>query len=67
MFMPSLFLDARESDGFVENILFHLPYDETRYRKVIEACALVSDFQILEDGDESEIGERGVRDRRFQF
>lgn len=27
------------------------------YRQV---CALVSDLKILEDGDESEIGERGV-------
>ncbi|KAL4079580.1 hypothetical protein J3A83DRAFT_4368342 [Scleroderma citrinum] len=43
-----------------ENILFNLPYDEERYQKTIEACALVADFLILEDGDESEIGERGV-------
>ncbi|KAI8972894.1 ATP-binding cassette transporter [Trametes punicea] len=43
-----------------ENILFDLPYVEERYRKVLEACALLSDLDILEDGDESEIGERGV-------
>ncbi|KAG6333895.1 hypothetical protein ID866_5197 [Astraeus odoratus] len=43
-----------------ENILFSLPYDEERYQKTLEACALVSDLLILEDGDESEIGERGV-------
>ncbi|KAJ3748238.1 multidrug resistance-associated ABC transporter [Lentinula raphanica] len=43
-----------------ENILFNLPFDEERYRKTMEACALVSDMEILEDGDESEIGERGV-------
>ncbi|KAI9068084.1 multidrug resistance-associated ABC transporter [Trametes sanguinea] len=43
-----------------ENILFDLPYVEERYRKVLEACALLSDLEILEDGDESEIGERGV-------
>ncbi|KAI0676238.1 multidrug resistance-associated ABC transporter [Trametes maxima] len=43
-----------------ENILFDLPYVEERYQKVLEACALLSDFEILEDGDESEIGERGV-------
>ncbi|KAF8154768.1 multidrug resistance-associated ABC transporter [Crassisporium funariophilum] len=43
-----------------ENILFNLPYDEDRYMKTLEVCALVSDLDILEDGDESEIGERGV-------
>jgi ABC-type multidrug transport system fused ATPase/permease subunit len=43
-----------------DNILFNLPYDEKRYHQVLEACALVNDLEILEDGDESEIGERGV-------
>ncbi|PPR02009.1 hypothetical protein CVT24_011132 [Panaeolus cyanescens] len=43
-----------------ENILFNLPYDEERYLRTLEVCALVSDLDILEDGDESEIGERGV-------
>ncbi|KAF5371584.1 hypothetical protein D9758_003437 [Tetrapyrgos nigripes] len=43
-----------------DNILFNLPYDEERYQKTLEACALVTDMEILEDGDESEIGERGV-------
>ncbi|KAF5314753.1 hypothetical protein D9611_007066 [Ephemerocybe angulata] len=43
-----------------DNILFNLPYDEERYQKTLEACALISDLEILEDGDESEIGERGV-------
>ncbi|EDR07940.1 multidrug resistance-associated ABC transporter [Laccaria bicolor S238N-H82] len=43
-----------------ENILFNLPYDEERYQTTLEVCALVSDLEILEDGDESEIGERGV-------
>jgi ABC-type transport system involved in cytochrome bd biosynthesis fused ATPase/permease subunit len=43
-----------------ENILFHLPFDGHRYRQTLEACALVPDLKILEDGDESEIGERGV-------
>ncbi|KAJ7349778.1 multidrug resistance-associated ABC transporter [Mycena albidolilacea] len=43
-----------------DNILFNLPYDEERYKLTLEVCALVSDLEILEDGDESEIGERGV-------
>ncbi|KAG2008576.1 ATP-binding cassette transporter [Coprinopsis cinerea AmutBmut pab1-1] len=43
-----------------ENILFGLPYHEERYQKTLEVCALVSDLGTLEDGDNSEIGERGV-------
>ncbi|KAF9788298.1 multidrug resistance-associated ABC transporter [Thelephora terrestris] len=43
-----------------DNILFNLPYVEERYQKTLEACALISDLKILEDGDEAEIGERGV-------
>ncbi|KAF9548180.1 multidrug resistance-associated ABC transporter [Agrocybe pediades] len=43
-----------------DNILFNLPYDDERYKKTLEVCALLSDLEILEDGDESEIGERGV-------
>ncbi len=49
-----------DSMGISENILFNLPYDEERYHKTLEACALLSDLAILEDEDESEIGERGV-------
>lgn len=45
---------------YIENILFNLPYIEERYRRTLEVCALVSDLKILEDGDGSEIGERGV-------
>ncbi|KAJ6612172.1 multidrug resistance-associated ABC transporter [Mycena sp. CBHHK59/15] len=43
-----------------QNILFHLPYDRERYEKTLQACALVADLEILDDGDESEIGELGV-------
>lgn len=43
-----------------ENILFNLPYVEERYQRTLEVCALVNDLRILEDSDESEIGERGV-------
>jgi len=47
-------------DRYTDNILFNLPYVEERYRRTLEVCALVNDLKILEDGDESEIGERGV-------
>lgn len=40
--------------------MFNLPYDEERYEKTLEVCALTNDLKILEDGDEAEIGERGV-------
>jgi ABC-type multidrug transport system fused ATPase/permease subunit len=43
-----------------DNILFGLPYDEERYNKVIDACSLRHDLKILEDGDMTEIGERGI-------
>ncbi|KAF9442979.1 multidrug resistance-associated ABC transporter [Macrolepiota fuliginosa MF-IS2] len=43
-----------------DNILFGYPYDEERYKAVVEACALNPDLEMLEDGDETEIGARGV-------
>ncbi|KAI0945816.1 hypothetical protein AcV7_009953 [Taiwanofungus camphoratus] len=42
------------------NILFGHPYDEERYNTVVECCALKPDLEILEDGDATEIGARGV-------
>ncbi|KDQ21694.1 hypothetical protein BOTBODRAFT_61330 [Botryobasidium botryosum FD-172 SS1] len=43
-----------------ENILFGLPYNQLRYKRTIEACGLVHDLRILEDDDETEVGERGA-------
>uniref|UniRef100_A0A7S1VDZ8 Uncharacterized protein n=1 Tax=Grammatophora oceanica TaxID=210454 RepID=A0A7S1VDZ8_9STRA len=43
-----------------DNILFGLPYDEERYEQVIEACQLTHDLAMLDDGDQTEIGERGI-------
>ncbi|KAF8133513.1 P-loop containing nucleoside triphosphate hydrolase protein, partial [Mycena galopus ATCC 62051] len=43
-----------------DNILFGYPYEEARYRQVIECCALQPDLEMLEDGDATEIGARGV-------
>ena len=40
------------------NILFGKPLDEKRYRKVICACALTHDLQMLPGGDMTEIGEK---------
>ncbi|TRM65424.1 hypothetical protein BD626DRAFT_454236 [Schizophyllum amplum] len=43
-----------------ENILFGYPYDEQRYKDVVDCCALKPDLEMLEDGDATEIGARGV-------
>ena len=41
-----------------DNIIFGKNYDKSFYNKVIDSCALVSDFQILKGGDSTEIGEK---------
>ena len=43
-----------------ENILFGSPFEVERYWEVIECCALGPDLAMLEDGDATEIGERGI-------
>nr|QJQ50001.1 ABC transporter family C protein ABCC2 [Ostrinia furnacalis] len=43
-----------------ENILFGLPYDSEKYKKVCEACCLAPDFKQFPYGDLSLVGERGV-------
>ncbi|KAI9751310.1 MAG: hypothetical protein M4579_006126 [Chaenotheca gracillima] len=43
-----------------ENILFGKEYDPVWYAKVIEACALQPDLDMLPNGDQTEIGERGI-------
>ncbi|KAM9674349.1 ATP-binding cassette sub-family C member 4-like isoform 2-T3 [Dama dama] len=42
------------------NILFGKKYEKERYEEVIEACALEEDLQLLEEGDLTEIGDRGT-------
>jgi ABC-type multidrug transport system fused ATPase/permease subunit len=43
-----------------ENVLFGAPFEERRYLRVLEACALGPDLAQLPAGDQTEIGERGV-------
>lgn len=43
-----------------DNILFGKPYDRKRYNRVIDACALRTDIEILSAGDLTEIGEKGI-------
>ncbi|XP_058980638.1 multidrug resistance-associated protein 1 isoform X16 [Musca domestica] len=43
-----------------DNILFGKPYDRKRYNRVIDACALRPDIEMLSAGDQTEIGEKGI-------
>ncbi|KAI8835590.1 hypothetical protein BJ741DRAFT_607321 [Chytriomyces cf. hyalinus JEL632] len=43
-----------------ENILFGTLWDPVRYRRVVQACALAKDFELLEGGDMTEVGEKGI-------
>ncbi|EPX71531.1 glutathione S-conjugate-exporting ATPase Abc2 [Schizosaccharomyces octosporus yFS286] len=43
-----------------ENILFGLEFDADFYEKTVHACCLVRDFEIFADGDQTEVGEKGI-------
>lgn len=43
-----------------ENILFGLPMDNDRYQKVLHACALTKDLEMLQDGELTDIGANGI-------
>ncbi|KUI60006.1 ATP-dependent bile acid permease [Cytospora mali] len=43
-----------------ENIIFGFPFVESRYQKVLQACSLEKDVELLIDGDETEVGPKGV-------
>ncbi|GMP87699.1 hypothetical protein CsSME_00039965 [Camellia sinensis var. sinensis] len=43
-----------------ENILFGLPMDRERYREAVRVCCLEKDLEMMEFGDQTEIGERGI-------
>lgn len=43
-----------------DNILFGRPDSEKNYKKVLEACALLTDLEVLPGGDQTEIGEKGI-------
>lgn len=48
------------NDTIKQNILFASPPDESRYRAVIAACALGRDLEILDAGDQTLVGEKGI-------
>lgn len=42
------------------NIVFVDEFDEDRYQKVVQVCALERDFQLLPQGDQTIVSERGT-------
>lgn len=49
-----------QSMNIRDNILFSYPYEEARYKQVLEACALLPDMAEFKHGDLSNIGENGI-------
>lgn len=43
-----------------DNILFGSPFNQQRYDQVVESCALRPDLAVLQAGDMTEIGEKGI-------
>ncbi|KAI7992324.1 ABC transporter C family member 4 [Camellia lanceoleosa] len=43
-----------------DNILFGSPMNKERYSEVIRVCCLEKDLEMMEFGDQTEIGERGI-------
>lgn len=48
------------NDTIKNNILFAAPFNKQRYDHVIMATALEKDLEILDAGDETEVGEKGI-------
>ncbi|NWH63151.1 MRP1 protein, partial [Geococcyx californianus] len=49
-----------QNDSLQENILFGANLNRSYYELVLESCALLPDLEQLPNGDQTEIGERGV-------
>jgi len=47
-----------QNKSLKDNILFGQSLNDRIYNKVIDACALKTDFQMLPGGDDTEIGEK---------
>ncbi|WCJ21343.1 ABC transporter C family member 4 [Euphorbia peplus] len=43
-----------------DNILFGLPMDREKYKEVLRVCCLEKDMEMMDYGDQTEIGERGI-------
>ena len=49
-----------QSGTIKENILFGQPMDRRQYNETLRVCSLERDMEIMEHGDQTEIGERGL-------
>ena len=49
-----------QSGTVLENILFGLPHDDARFRRVLRSCALGPDIRGLSNGERTLVGEKGV-------
>ncbi|KAL4894390.1 ABC transporter [Aspergillus ambiguus] len=49
-----------QSMSIRDNILFSAPYDEQRYKRVLDVCALLPDLANFKYGDLSFVGENGI-------
>ncbi|KIO34137.1 hypothetical protein M407DRAFT_3597 [Tulasnella calospora MUT 4182] len=48
------------SSSLRDNITFFRKFDQTFYDLVLDACALRQDIALLKDGDQTEVGEKGI-------
>ena len=49
-----------KNDTFRDNVTFGRPFDFDKYAKIIEACCLQQDIELLPGGDLTEVGEKGI-------
>jgi ATP-binding cassette subfamily C (CFTR/MRP) protein 1 len=49
-----------QNDTVKDNIVFSKDFEQEWYDQVVDACALRPDFEMLPNGDLTEIGERGI-------
>jgi len=43
-----------------DNICFFQPYEEEKYRHIVDLCCLQPDFELFANGDLTELGEKGA-------
>ncbi|CAC5416858.1 Pleiotropic ABC efflux transporter of multiple drugs YBT1,Cystic fibrosis transmembrane conductance regulator,ABC transporter C family member 14,ATP-binding cassette sub-family C member Sur,Multidrug resistance-associated protein 5,Putative uncharacterized protein YKR104W,Multidrug resistance-associated protein 9 [Mytilus coruscus] len=48
------------NDTLKENVLFGKPSDENKFREVVNVCGLESDISNMDNGENTEIGDRGI-------
>ena len=49
-----------QSMSLRENVLFGKAYDENKYHQALEAACMETDIDLLPNGDNTEIGEKGI-------